>query len=310
VAKALEHHEKFYAVEKEISNLQSDKKLKALVVQHRIKDAEKEKSLALRDKEIFMLKNVELAKLNDKLNRLNDEKNELLGIAAHDLKNPLSGILSFSRKIQKNFDTLTKDDICLFCSEMEKASEKMFELITDLLDVNAIESGKRNVKIENFDAGVLCQRVVLDYTPRAEHKQITIHYKPVELPKIRTDRSALRQILDNLVSNAVKFTQPGKNVYFAVTHEGKNIQFCIKDEGPGFTEKDKSKLFSKFARLSAIATGDEHSTGLGLSIVKKLTDFLQGEIRCMSEEGKGAEFIVEIPADVSNILPYPDEHCG
>lgn len=298
--RALEHHEKFYSIEKEISNLESDKKLKALTVHHRIKDAEIEKSIAIRDKEIFMLKNVELAQLNEKLNKLNDEKNELLGIAAHDLKNPLSGILSFSRKIQKNFDTLKKDDICMFCNEMEKASEKMFELITDLLDVNAIESGKRSTKIEHFDLGVLCQRVVLDYTPRAESKNIRIHYKYDEVPKLTADRSALRQVLDNLISNAVKFTPPGKNVYLHVSHDANKIRFLIKDEGPGFTLKDKTKLFSKFARLSAIPTGNEHSTGLGLSIVKKLTEILNGDVRCQSGEGKGAEFIVEIPADFSS----------
>jgi signal transduction histidine kinase len=299
IPKALEHHEKFYAVEKEISNLESDKKLKALAIQHRIQDSEKEKSIALRDKEIYRLKNVELARLNEQLNKLDTEKNELLGIAAHDLKNPLSGILSFSRKIHSTFDSLSKENICTYCYEMEKASEKMFGLITDLLDVNAIESGKRNSKIEHFDLTVLCQRVVLDHTAHAESKNIKIHFEHNELPKITADRNALRQILDNLVSNAVKFTPPGKNVYFNIVRENGLVRFSVKDEGPGLTDNDKTKLFSKFARMSAIATAGEHSTGLGLSIVKKLTEFLKGKVSCESERGKGAEFIVELPVNVA-----------
>jgi len=110
---------------------------------------------------------------------------------------------------------------------------------------------------------------------------------------------ALRQILDNLISNAVKFSPPGRKVYLNILPKNDNINFSIKDEGPGLTEDDKLNLFGKFKRLSAQPTGDENSTGLGLSIAKKLTEAMNGKIWCESEAGKGAEFIVEFPANTN-----------
>ena len=122
---------------------------------------------------------------------------------------------------------------------------------------------------------------------------------PDEL-EIFLDKMALRQILDNLISNAVKFSPFSKKIYFKMHGDGEKITFSIKDEGPGLTEDDKLKLFGKFNRLSAQPTGDENSTGLGLSIAKKLTEAMNGKIRCESEAGQGAEFIVEFPINSDN----------
>jgi signal transduction histidine kinase/tetratricopeptide (TPR) repeat protein len=295
VPKALFHHEMFVNIEKEISNIEADKKLKSLIVQYRVHAAERERKIALKDNEISRLKNVELAEINQKLKEISDEKNTFLGIAAHDLKNPLSGILSLSKKIQKNFDSMRKEEIIEFGSEIEKASEKMFALVTEVLDITAIESGNRNFTYEEFNPEVLMQRVINDNRPRTEAKNIEVIFTSEKDLKINTDKSALRQILDNLVSNAVKFSPMNKKVYVNVSSANNKIRFEIKDEGPGFTEKDKTKIFGKFTRLSAQPTGGENSSGLGLSIVKNLTEALGGTIGYESTEGQGAAFTVEIP---------------
>jgi tetratricopeptide (TPR) repeat protein len=240
---ALKHHEKFYSIEKEIFNLESDKKLKALTIRHQLKISDDEKKLALKDKEIYKLRNVELVELNEKLKMINEEKNDFLNITAHDLKNPLSGILNFSKRMQKLSDRLTPQDILTYSMEIEKASVKMFELVTKILDISAIESGRRNFQKETFDPEILAQRVLLDNRQRAEQKQIELIFENQDVHKIMTDRMALRQILDNLVSNAVKFSPFEKKVYLRI-YGGEKVIIEIEDEGPGFTDKDKTKLLT------------------------------------------------------------------
>jgi signal transduction histidine kinase len=292
---ALKHFEISYEIEKELTNIEADKKLKSLTIQHQIQSANKERTIAVQEKEIFRLKNVALAEINEKLNFLNEEKNMFLGIAAHDLKNPLSGIMSFAKKLKENYDSLGKENIIEYAGEIEKASRKMFQLVLEVLDITAIESGKRNFNYEEINPAVVAERVILDYRERASAKNMEIVFTPEENLYLMTDKSALRQILDNLVSNAVKFSQYGKKIYVSVKENYNLIRFEIKDEGPGLTEKDKIKLYGKFSRLSAQPTGGENSTGLGLSIVKNLTEALGGKVHCESREGKGALFIVELP---------------
>jgi signal transduction histidine kinase len=299
VDEALRHFEIFYEIEKVITNIEADKKLKSLTIQHQIQSANKERTIAIQEKEIFRLKNVELAEINEKLNFINEEKNMFLGIAAHDLKNPLSGIMSFAKKMKLNYDNMGKENIIEYADEIQRASLKMFQLVLEVLDITAIESGKRNFNYEEFNPGIVAERVVLDYRERALAKNIEIIYTPEENLFIRTDKSALRQILDNLVSNAVKFSPLGKKIYVTVKWNYNLLRFEIKDEGQGLTEKDKIKLFGKFSRLSALPTGGENSTGLGLSIVKNLTEALGGKVRCESREGRGALFVVELPSHIT-----------
>lgn len=292
---ALKHFEISYGIEKDITNMEADKKLKSLTIQHQIQTADKEKRIAVQEKEIFRLKNVELADINEKLNYLNEEKNMFLGIAAHDLKNPLTGIMSFAKKLRMNYDNLKKEEIIEYADEIKKAADKMIQLVLEVLDITAIESGRRNFNYEEINPCVVAQRVVFDYRERAQTKNIEVVFSAEENLGIVTDKSALRQVLDNLVSNAVKFSPTGKKIYVNVKQNGNLIRFDVRDEGPGLTEKDKIRLYGKFSRLSAQPTGGENSTGLGLSIVKNLTEALGGKIRCESRESKGALFTVELP---------------
>ena len=106
------------------------------------------------------------------------------------------------------------------------------------------------------------------------------------------------QVLENLVSNAVKYSPPGKNIFVRLKRLPAAARCEVQDEGPGLSAEDQKKLFGKFARLSAKPTGGEHSTGLGLSIVKKMVEAMKGQVWCESEPGKGATFIVSLPASV------------
>jgi PAS domain S-box-containing protein len=231
---------------------------------------------------------------------LNNEKNEFLGIAAHDLKNPLSGILSSAEILERYFGGEAQSK--RYVSMIVSASEQMLDIIENLLDVNKIESGLLKVHIIPISLEVVAA-VVEDYQQRATTKGIILRYHtaPDELvPTVLADEQALWQVMDNLISNAVKYSPHWKSVSVRVLsrtdEEGKRFgRVEVQDEGPGISEADMHKLFAKFTRLTAQPTGGENSTGLGLSIVKKLVELQQGQVWCESELGKGANFIVEFP---------------
>jgi signal transduction histidine kinase len=109
------------------------------------------------------------------------------------------------------------------------------------------------------------------------------------------DPSVLVQVLENLVSNAVKYSPPGKDIFVRLKKMPDAVRCEVQDEGPGLSAEDQKKLFGKFARLSAKPTGGEHATGLGLSIVKKMVEAMNGQVWCESEPGRGALFIVQFP---------------
>jgi signal transduction histidine kinase len=241
--------------------------------------------------------NQELKKAYHRVLELNQEKNEFLGIAAHDLKNPLTAISSFAEilKTDKELDPEQFDD---FLNEIIKASGRMFSIVKNLLDVNAIEQGKLNVKMTSVSLQLVVDEMLSQFSEALQKKKIEIiQSNQTDDFEILADFNITLQVVQNIISNAIKFSQPNKKIYITIrsSEEPQHIDISIKDEGPGFTENDKKKLFQKFAKLSARPTGGEHSTGLGLSIVKKLVEMMNGKIRVESEHGKGAEFILTFP---------------
>ncbi|MBD1207410.1 MAG: hybrid sensor histidine kinase/response regulator [Ignavibacteria bacterium] len=237
----------------------------------------------------------QLHKQNEELVALNAEKNEFLGIAAHDLKNPLSGIKSLSEMLLYSADDLTDAYRQEFLHQILASSERMFELITNLLDVNAIEQQGIALSIVRLDSVPIVRMICDMYNTRAEAKQIRVLTEAPPEALVHADELAMQQVIDNIVSNAVKYSPHGKNITVRITQNSTTVRIAVQDEGPGLSEEDKTKLFGKFARLSARPTGGEHSTGLGLSIVKKMVEAMNGKVWCESELGKGACFIVELP---------------
>jgi len=242
----------------------------------------------------------ELQKKNQALIRLNQEKNEFLGIAAHDLKNPLSAIQGWAEMISEDYDDMPQAEVIEVNRLILNSSRQMFELIKNLLDVNAIESGKINAKLSCVDILPTVQTLVDSYSERAKTKNISLQLHRQNNPYYAlVDKNALHQILDNLISNAVKYSPYAKHVNIRMRQFGKTVGCEIQDEGQGLCETDQKKLFGKFTRLTPEPTGKEHSTGLGLFIVKKLVEAMNGKVWCESELGKGSRFFVEFPAFLS-----------
>ena len=248
---------------------------------------------------------LQLEHKNQTLTALNREKSEFLAIAAHDLKNPLQAIQGSAELIEvslheEQFET--KADVIEFASMINISAERMFDLITNLLDVNAIESGKLLVSLKQTDIFPTLQNIIDEYTKKAYAKNITVYFQPEQtLYSAYTDLHTVHQILDNLISNAVKYSPFGKQVFIRIFEHTTHIQVEVQDQGQGLSQADQAKLFGKFTRLSTKPTDGEHSTGLGLFIVQKLITALKGEVWCESELGQGATFIMTIPRDKAHI---------
>jgi len=241
----------------------------------------------------------ELAGSNDRLVRLNNEKNEFLEIAAHDLKIPLTIIIgSAELLIKKEASEKSKER----AGTIIAATRRMRNLISNLLDANAIEAGAFTSKIVRCDMGRLIAESVANHQAAADGKQIMIRVGASKELFAKADHSAVLQILDNLISNALKFSPPNTTVHVHSVPEKDFILVTVRDEGPGISEEDQKKLFQMFSRLSARPTGDESSTGLGLAIVKRLTEAMAGTIQCHSVMCAGATFALRLPVWPSNLF--------
>lgn len=229
------------------------------------------------------------------LERLRHDKNELLSIAAHDLKNPIYSI-SMLAKVIKNEKSLTIEEVNEFSQDILITAQRMLELIGDLLDLNKIEQGDIVINPENVDINEICSTITNLYADKAGVKNLVVTYETDNTDLvINIDRRALFQILDNLLSNAIKYSPFNRTIVLRTRSNDKTLRIEVEDEGPGISSEEMGRLFGKFSKLSSKPTGDEDSTGLGLSIVKKYTELLGGKVWCESEINKGSVFIVEFP---------------
>ncbi len=233
----------------------------------------------------------------ERLMKLNVEKNEFLGIVAHDLKNPLSSIRMIAELINHEAGKFSKDEVEEYSGDIITEADRMFTLITNLLDVNKIERGFA-VSTVRLEITGITQAIAENYHDRAVQKSLNIKFDGASPIYVLADEVAAMQVIDNLLSNAVKYSPNGanKNIFVRVVAAESGVRVEVQDEGPGLSPADKDKLFGHFARLTAQPTGGEHSTGLGLSIVKRMVEAMNGKIWCESELGKGATFIMELPA--------------
>ncbi|MFO1488872.1 MAG: HAMP domain-containing sensor histidine kinase [Verrucomicrobiota bacterium] len=234
----------------------------------------------------------ELAVSNERLVYLNSEKDEFLGIAAHDLKNPLTVIAGSAELVMMSRDQAMIDKLS---RNIIGAATRMRDLIGNLLDVNAIEQGKFTSNIEPCDLSALARQSVENNQASATRKQIQLHLGFSPGVQALADRNAALQILDNLISNALKYSPSQTTVQVIVENRSGKAVVSVKDEGPGISEADQKKLFGKFTRLTARPTGGESSTGLGLAIVKRLAEAMSGSVHCNSVLGQGATFVLMLP---------------
>jgi len=239
----------------------------------------------------------ELSQANLALEELNRTNNDFLRMAAHDLKNPLSAVKGYAEELMEISEQgdISAKEALENAQYIHQASAQMYDLIVNLLDSHSVESEKKALKLEVVTLSPLFERLQRSYAKRAHAKQIELVIQQPTEVEVLAIEFALSQVLDNLISNAIKYSPRNKTVTLHSQETEKHVKIFVHDQGPGFSSTDKQRLFQKFTRLSARPTGGEHSSGLGLFIVKNLVEAMQAKIVCESELGQGAKFVLELP---------------
>jgi signal transduction histidine kinase len=235
----------------------------------------------------------ELHQKNLSLAHLNEEMNQFMGIAAHDLKNPMNAVLLASEEITE--DPFASKEVIHSANLIRKATRQMEKLINNFLEINRMDTGRLELRLQQVDLVAVGEEVCASFQNRAAKKGIRIQTDLQAGVTGWTDPLLIREVLDNFVSNAIKFTRPGppeRTVEVRLRAAGSLAIIEVQDEGPGFTQEDQKKIFGRFVRLSARPTRGEDSSGLGLSIVKRLVEIMGAELEFETQEGQGSTFRV------------------
>lgn len=221
-------------------------------------------------------------------------KTEMLGIAAHDLRNPMSSILGFADLIRQEGETL--DSARRHATVIVNAAQRTLRLLTDLLESAVLDTGRVELRLATLDLSELVSEAIERQRARADAKQQTLEFSGAHNAIVRADADRMHQILDNLLSNAIKFSPKNGRISVRVSNTQQELRLEVRDSGPGVREEDRALLFKRFQRLSARPTAGESSTGLGLSIVHDLVRLHGGQIEVQSDaNATGGAFLVRLP---------------
>ncbi|MHB1082214.1 MAG: hybrid sensor histidine kinase/response regulator [Prosthecobacter sp.] len=235
-----------------------------------------------------------LKQARDQLHALAEDKDEILGILAHDLKNSLAG-MKLSAGLLKNRSEELPQRCLPLVDNIMNATERMLSFTQEFLANQRAEG--LQISLGKINLLEVVSRVVSNQQIAAQAKKISLLTNlPQMAVLVMADLEGVAQALENLVSNAIKFSPEGGEVEVTVHRPAADMVKChVRDTGPGFSMTDRSKLFKRYGRLSAQPTGGESSTGLGLSIVKRLIHAMNGSIILVDGSERGAEFIISLP---------------
>jgi signal transduction histidine kinase len=232
---------------------------------------------------------------NEDLRRLNGLKNRFLGMAAHDLRSPIGSIQMFANLLLDPGYPLSDAHRNSILDEIVKRTHQMLKLINNLLDITTIEAGELKLEPQRIELRPFLEEAKRWHAVVAGAKDIEVTLRDVAEGSVRADPIRLRQVLDNLISNAVKYSPTGSTVSVGAERSTDGWRLSIRDQGPGIRDDERDRLFQEFARLSAKPTGGEKSTGLGLAISRRVVEAHGGSIGVESTPGRGATFFFTLP---------------
>lgn len=231
------------------------------------------------------------------LERLDRLKTQLLGMAAHDLRNPISSIIAVTEFLCNEGATVVRGEQLGLLSAIRSSSEFMLQVIDDSLDLSSIESGNLQLNRRPSDPRKLLEHSVGLNAKLAWQKHVHVALQiESALPKLSLDEGKIEQVLNNLISNAVKFSQPGAAVEVRAWAQDSGVTVSVQDQGPGIPEAERDRLFQPYGRTSVRSTTGERSTGLGLAISRKIVEGHGGHIWVESQIGVGSVFFFTLPA--------------
>ncbi len=240
-------------------------------------------------------KNELIQRQNEKLTTLNEEKNSLISVVSHDLSAPFTSIKLWTQILQSEMSNLT-DNQRKAIHRILTSADSGETLIKRILFVDKEELGDHRITLEQLDINAFLEDIVQIYGEQARQKGIRINYVPSgHALIIISDRYIVKRIIENLLSNAIKFTEADKNIWVFLTDGDTEVELKVKDEGVGIKADEVADIFTRHQKISSLPTAGEQSTGLGLFIVKRLVEELNGTVFGESEEGKGSIFTVKLP---------------
>ncbi len=256
--------------------------------------------------------NEALTDANKKLEDLDKLKDDFVSIASHELRTPMTAIRSYAWMALNKADTPLSSKMQKYLQRTLISTERLINLVNDMLNISRIESGRVAISPISFDMVTLVKDVLVEVEPKSKEKQLNLLITgPILIPKVFADPDKVREVLLNLIGNAMKFTLNGGSISMSFFTDGQMVETSVKDSGVGISKEDLSKLFLKFGRLddSYVAAATSGGTGLGLYICKSLITLMRGKIWASSEGlGKGTTFTFSLPAATPQVLANEENY--
>lgn len=231
---------------------------------------------------------IQIKRDNKKLKQEIELKSQLLATISHELRTPLTAIIGYAELME----TVKKD----YSRQIVLAAEQLLTIVNDILDLSKMEAGKYELVIEAFDLRNAISSSIQMLRVKAEQQGIDIVFNSADTPVfLEGDEKRIRQVIINLLNNAIKFSPAGGKIVFTLWEENRYLFFSIKDEGIGIEPEDLEKIFEPFYQIGDYPGKKEEGTGLGLPLAKQIIEIHQGEILVTSKPGKGSTFTVKLP---------------
>lgn len=239
---------------------------------------------------------IELEQSNEKLKKINIEKNKYIGIVTHDLRNPIGNAFSFSDLLIADYFELSPEKHIQYLKIINERCEYSLKLIEDFLDAAKIEAGILDLQLKEYNFCEIISQCITQNQLFSQKKaqKVSLNFDSENL-MVKVDRDKIEQVINNLISNAIKYSEPNTHIYILLESNNKELTLTVKDEGRGIPEDELASVFNVFQTTSVKATAQEKSTGLGLAIVKKIVHAHNGQIGAKSKVGVGSEFFFTLP---------------
>lgn len=253
----------------------------------------------------------EVYKMNSKLHELDKLKDDFVSIASHELRTPMTAIRSYAWMALNKSDIPLSDKLKRYLERTLISTERLINLVNDMLNVSRIESGRIEIAPQAFDIQNLVGEVLIEIDAKAKEKNLQVQATGSQIPKVFADPNKTHQVLLNLLGNSLKFTPENGKIVISYSSDGKNLQVSISDNGVGISKENLARLFRKFSRLddSYIAVSSTGGTGLGLFICKSLVELMKGAITVRSEgEGKGSVFSFSLPVATPELISEAEKY--